>query len=186
MKALAHSTHPAYRFFQALLLLLVLLPAILYFALGREAVLQTLLGRDISPMEERKIVKARLHGFGRYPVKNHVFPAMIRQRSTLSESEVHGILLPSFSPLEMSLLDWFESDDYDRRDVQVFSLVGTNEEEVLIDAQAYVWREELIPQLDLSKEWSYQNFCDNDLEWYLRETVQPCREEMVRLGMTSN
>ena len=62
MKALAHSTHPAYRFFQALLLLLVLLPAILYFALGREAVLQTLLPLLVQRAGLPQVQLGAIHG----------------------------------------------------------------------------------------------------------------------------
>lgn len=148
------------------------------------AVLQTLLGRDLSLTEDVKIGKARLQGFQRHPVKGEVFPAMIPSSLPLPSSEVQGLLLPSLSPMEISLLDWFESVEYDRRTVQVFRLITTEGAEIPIDAQAYIWREDLISRLDLSKEWSYQNFCDNDLEWYLRASVRPCREEMVRLGMT--
>ena len=44
---------------------------------------------------------------------------------------------------------------------------------------------DLISQLDLSKEWSYDNFVTTHLDWYLDNTVRPCREELVRLGMTT-
>jgi translocation and assembly module TamB len=62
LKALAHSTHPAYRFFQALLLLLVLLPAILYFALGREAVSQTLLPLLVQRAGLSQVQLGAIHG----------------------------------------------------------------------------------------------------------------------------
>lgn len=54
----------------------------------------------------------------------------------------------------------------------------------LVDAEAYIWRSDLLPQLDLSQPWSFEHFRDNHLEWYLQNTVVPCREKMVRLGMT--
>jgi hypothetical protein len=161
------------------------IPVFVYGTLMNPAVLQTLLGRNLAPMEEARITGGRLEGFARHPVKGEVFPAIIPSSLLPSpSSQVQGLLLPSFAPLEMSLLDWFESETYERKLVQVFPLTGTNSEEVPIDAQAYIWRDDLISQLDRSKEWSYENFCDSHLEWYLRRTVRPCRAEMERLGMT--
>jgi gamma-glutamylcyclotransferase (GGCT)/AIG2-like uncharacterized protein YtfP len=160
-------------------------PIFVYGTLMNLSVLQTLLGRSLSPIEETKVIRARLTGFVRHPVKEAFYPAMIQASlSSAPYTEVQGLLLPSFSQLEMALLDYFESDAYVRKMVQVFSSSSTHGEDVPLEAQAYLWREDLLSELDLSKEWSYENFCDSHLESYMRGTVRPCRTEMEKLGMT--
>lgn len=136
-------------------------------------------------MEESKIIAARLKGFARHPVDGAVYPAMIPSSlSPTSSAEVHGLLLPGFSSSEMAFLDYFESDTYIRKIVQAFRSSSPQGEDEPIEAQTYIWREDLVSQLNLSKEWSYENFCDSHLESYLSETVRPCRTEIERLGMT--
>jgi hypothetical protein len=162
------------------------IPVFVYGTLMNPLVVQTLLGRHWSFEEENAIQPAILKEHCRYPVIKHVFPAVIPSSavppdacSSMKQS-VQGILLPAtLSDLELSLFDWFESDEYVRSLVQV-----TAEDGGVVDAQAYIWRKDLISQLDLSREWSYRNFCENSLDWYLKHTVEPCRQEMERLGMT--
>jgi Gamma-glutamyl cyclotransferase, AIG2-like len=127
-----------------------------------------------------------------------------------SSVRVDGLLMSPFTSKEMKLLDWFESDEYTRQIVDVVVVAdddGSNEGRAaaaaavsdpsststssstsssssIVQAQAYIWRNDLISQLDLSKSWSYENFVEQHLEWYLEHTVRPCRDEMIRLGIT--
>jgi hypothetical protein len=82
--------------------------------------------------------------------------------------------------LERNLLDWFEGDEYIRQTVQ--ATVMDDSEEMTVEA--YVWKPHLVDQLLQDQEWSYENFLQQHSEWYLKNTVQPCRDEMERLGMT--
>ena len=143
-----------------------------YGTLMSPPVVRVLLQREV-PM-----IPAQLEGYIRHPVLNQVYPGMIR--SSKMTSFVRGCILPNLSPLEMKLLDYFEGDEYDRATVQV----RTAEESVLETTQVYLWKSHLIRSVNQDEEWSYENFCQNHLDWYLKHTVQPCRDEMERLGLT--
>lgn len=79
------------------------------------------------------------------------------------------------------MLDWFEGDEYERRIVQVEREDDTS----IVPAEVYIWKEHLIGELELDREWSLEVFTKDHLESYLATTVRPCREEMERLGMTT-
>jgi hypothetical protein len=176
------------------------LPTFVYGTLMNPQVVSTLLGRSWSPQEEAAILPARLYGHARHRVQGHVFPATIPTKN--QDDFVEGLLLPpTLSSLEMSLLDYFEGDEYRRMASPVHVLVENDEPKAVetstsdiampntsttVDAQVYLWKDDLISQLEIGKEWSYEDFCSLHLEWYLTHTVGPCREEMVRLGMTAS
>jgi hypothetical protein len=118
-----------------------------------------------------------------------------------SSSSVGGLLLPStmLTPKDMTLLDYFESEEYIRKVVQVSLTKIENDtddtehgEDVttdgdgndIVQAHAYIWRPDLISRLELDQEWSFENFQSQHLEWYLNNVVRPCRSEMEQLGMT--
>lgn len=46
----------------------------------------------------------------------------------------------------------------------------------MLMTQAYIWIKD-ISQLDLTKEWDYKHFRKEHLDWYLKNTVKPCRVE---------
>jgi gamma-glutamylcyclotransferase (GGCT)/AIG2-like uncharacterized protein YtfP len=148
-------------------------PIFIYGTLMSPRVVSTLLGRPILS----DFPPATLSGFSRHPVRDHVFPGTIPN----ANGEVQGRLLEDnmLCPLDITLLDWFEGDEYDRRMVKVCTESG-----VSLDAHVYIWRRDLIGELKLDEEWSYENFCKEKLEWYLENTVRPCRQEMEKLGMT--
>jgi hypothetical protein len=92
----------------------------------------------------------------------------------LTSSAVEGVLLFDLSPLEMKLLDYFEEEsiDYKRTDVQVQIPDATS-----METQAYIWCKN-ISTLDLTKDWDYEHFRRQRLDWYLSSTVKPCRVEI--------
>lgn len=151
-------------------------PIFVYGTLCSPQVVEVLLGRSI---EDSVLPKARLQGHSRHPVRNYVFPGTIPTPDQPS-SHVDGLLFENLTPMERKLLDWFEGDEYDRKVVQVQREEGTN-----MSAEAYIWKPHLIGELKRDRQWSFQEFCQDHLEWYLENTVRPCRREMEQLGMTN-
>lgn len=122
---------------------------------------------------------ARLHHYSRHPVKDCVFPATIPN----PEKSVDGYLLENLSSKDVELLDWFESDEYNRQVVQVcVNPNGGNGK--MVEALAYIWQPHLMDELELDQGWSFEHFCKENLDWYLKNTVRPCRKQMEELGMT--
>ena len=166
-----------------------------YGTLMAPEVLRSLLGR-IPEMDPRPAFLPP--NYSRHPVKGRVFPGVIKQnpkskKSRIADSEqerVKGILLTDITPEEMKIFDWFEDVAYDRCTVQVQLQPSAGGEGVdangdttnddteadSIDADMYLWNtgDEL---LDLQSSWSFEEFSTQNLEWYLRSTVGPCKEE---------
>ena len=136
-----------------------------YGTLVAPEVIQTLLGR----LPKRSA--ARLEGFVRHPVKEQWFPGLISSSKHITK----GVLYCDLMPQEMKRLDWFEDSEYERRDVTVCLEDGSQRQ-----TQVYVWTNPHA-ELDLSQEWSYENFREQFLDWYLENTVRPCRRELDRL-----
>ena len=152
-------------------------PIFVYGTLSSPNVVQTLLGKTI-PTPFRP---AWIENYSRHPVRGHLFPGMIPNQGR----QVHGCILENLSALDIRLLDWFEGEEYERETIQIYISEASNvEKSSLIHAETYIWKPHLLNELDQSKEWSYDNFCKKHLDWYLKNTVQPCREEMVSLGLT--
>jgi gamma-glutamylcyclotransferase (GGCT)/AIG2-like uncharacterized protein YtfP len=147
-------------------------PIFVYGTLSHPQVVQTLLGRTIA----FEFPTATLSGFSRHPVKNCVFPGII---PNTPQNQVDGFLLENLSDLDRKLLDWYEGDEYDGRTVQVSTETSTQ-----IHAEVYIWKPHLLEELKLDEKWCYKTFCKDNLEWYLENTVRPCRFEMENLGMT--
>ena len=167
------------------------------------AVLRVLLDRIPSMIQP-----ALLQGHCRHSVRNHVFPGTIpetaslprqpkQQQSAMMDSVVSGVLLQDLTVHEMRVLDWFEGDEYERTNVSVqvpnstpgllTFTTGTSEEEKeedipfqVVPTQTYLWSNPL-SDLDMSTEWSYDNFLRRHEEWYLEHTVRPCRVELDEL-----
>jgi hypothetical protein len=93
-----------------------------------------------------------------------------------AESRVEGVVLQNLGREQMNVFDYFEGSEYTRRHVTI-SYQG-----YLQEAQTYVWSNP-ISELNLDKEWEYQQFRNESLEWYLTTTVRPCRIEMDDLGI---
>lgn len=142
-------------------------------------VLKVLIGRVPDLLEP-----ATLSNYSRHPVKGQVFPGMIPCRSRInndnsqmiSPSSTNGMLLQGLSEDELRVLDWFEGDEYVRREVKV-TCNG-----ISYDTQCYVWSNPT-SELDLTKEWDYTAFLETKLDWYLTSTVRPCRLQLDQLGI---
>ena len=142
-----------------------------YGTLMSPQVLRVLLGRIPSSLSP-----ALLSGYQRHSVRGQVFPGMIPSNNVVNDHKTQGILLQGLSEKEVRVLDYFEGDEYSRRDVTV-SCQGQS-----YNAQTYVWSNPL-SELNLDQEWDYAHFCENHLECYLETTVRLCRLEMNDLGM---
>lgn len=145
---------------------------------------------------------AALAGYIRHPVKSQVFPGLIRSsRAAADDSSdpatgtTSGVVYYDIRPSEMRRLDWFEDKEYTRTDVRASltnrnrktNLDGsdgaaeTDDDALLFATQTYVWTNP-VDELDVSLgDWSYENFRERHLDWYLENTVRPCREELDRL-----
>jgi hypothetical protein len=176
-----------------------------YGTLMSPDVLQVLLGRI-----PNLIPNAILPNHSRHPVIGRVYPGVIPTStprpssssassssslgasSPTSSDTVKGLLIVDITPLEMKILDWFESDDYTRSTVQVVvqpsdgeggcpttpgEEQNSNSEQLLIETNTYLWslgKE----SLDTSCDWDYSAFLRNHLGWFLEHTVEPCRRRI--------
>ena len=139
-----------------------------YGTLMAPHVLKVLLNRVPDMLEP-----AILPNYRRHPVKEHVFPGIIPCRDGRTTK---GLLLRGLSEDELKILDWFEGDEYLRREVTIMC------DSISRNTQCYIWSN---PEtdLDLEKEWDYDAFLATKLDWYIKSTVQPCRLELDQLGM---
>ncbi len=142
-----------------------------YGTLISQDVLRTLLGR-VPEIDPRPAFLPRQ--YSRHPVKGRVFPGVI-DNPTKDNERVQGILLSGITPEELEIFDWFEDVEYDRIKVDV--LLGSDDDNSeTIDADLYLWTDG-DHLLDLESSWSFEDFCTQNLPWYLRSTVRPCKEE---------
>lgn len=139
-----------------------------YGTLIAPEVMRTLLGRlpDHEP--------ARLIGFKRHPVRSRVYPGMIPNIHQATEP-IQGILYRALTSSDMKRLDWFEGEEYTRQTVSA-NIEGNQ----VVSTVTYVWTNPL-DELDVTKDWSYETFRIQSLDWYLENTVKPCQEEVDRL-----
>jgi hypothetical protein len=111
--------------------------------------------------------------------------------TTEGGGQTEGLILLGISCKEMQILDWFEGDEYSRQSVNNVELLGNDDrgeetQQQMKTVQSYIWNSAL-EELDLEKEWDFQQFCLTKLEWYLANTVRPCRlemDELMRIGKT--
>jgi gamma-glutamylcyclotransferase (GGCT)/AIG2-like uncharacterized protein YtfP len=81
-----------------------------YGSLMSPMVLSTLLGRIPSMISD-----AILSDYARFPVRHHTFPGIVPR----ANASVKGILLPDLTLRELHILDLFEGEEYERRQVSV-------------------------------------------------------------------
>jgi gamma-glutamylcyclotransferase (GGCT)/AIG2-like uncharacterized protein YtfP len=140
-----------------------------YGTLMSPEVVQTLLGRAVSNVQS-----ARINGFRRHPVQKKDYPGLI----PIANGETTGVLLQGLTSSDMKRLDWYEGDTYSRVDVTVTLLHDSSR----FDTQVYNLKENVLQELDLTKEWDFDAFTKLHLKEYLEKAVQPCRDELDRLG----
>jgi len=161
-----------------------------YGSLMAPPVVQELVGR-LPPSIPHPV---RLWGHSRHPVKNQAFPAVIPAATANSNQQqgsfVDGMIWCELSDWEMKVLDFFEDVEYQRTKVQVEPLSQQQQsssseddattKKTLLEVDAYVWAN---PQseLELDKDWNFEQFSSQRLEEYLQNTVRPYRAEFDRL-----
>jgi hypothetical protein len=166
-----------------------------YGTLMAPAVTQTLLGR--LPTSAKAVLQGS--DFRRHPVRSQVYPGLVRVSGSNSNSNtaaavasVDGIIYYDLSPTEIKVLDWYEDDDdYTRTDCNVLVFLNNNDEkqaqqqheQMIVKTQVYVWNTADDTHLHMDREWSFSEFEESSLEWFLEHTVRPCRQELDRLGM---
>ncbi|KAL7507648.1 hypothetical protein ACHAXN_005324 [Cyclotella atomus] len=173
-----------------------------YGTLMASEVVQALIGRL-----PRFIPGVVLHNYVRHPVIGHVYPAVIPTNCIQNDNDnngidtrnnklfVEGLLLLNLSPSEMKVFDYFEDEGVDyickRVNVQLprtavdiadvdASLMRKNSfaEGHIIETNAYIWALGK-DKLDTTKQWDYDAFCKNSLDWCLESTVIPCRKQFL-------
>jgi gamma-glutamylcyclotransferase (GGCT)/AIG2-like uncharacterized protein YtfP len=150
-----------------------------YGTLMAPEVMQTLLGR-LPPSTRGTTVSGR---YARHPVRNRLYPGMIIQTTQApakeeSSSVVEGIVYYNLQPNELRRLDWFEDVDYTRTELTV-QLLNEDDDNAssTLSTQGYLWTNS-IKELDTSRDWNFADFVEKDLQRYLLQTVQPCRDEL--------
>jgi gamma-glutamylcyclotransferase (GGCT)/AIG2-like uncharacterized protein YtfP len=93
--------------------------------------------------------KAVLRGFGRYLLKNALYPGMLREKG----SQVDGLLYLNVSQEAVHRLDIFEGDMYARTEVTVYLDNGGTVQ----NAMAYVIKDEYSHTLSSTK-WDFEKF----------------------------
>ncbi len=154
-----------------------------------EEVLHCLLGRI-----PQMLPKVILQNHSRHPVRHQVYPGVIPSSS--ASAAVEGTLLLELSPIEVKLLDYFEEEgiDYKRTNLQVhIPDVNSLEKDIqtlvtnsingddnlsngILKTQAYIWLKDTAT-LDTTQDWDFEEFRRTRLDWYLQNTVKPCRDE---------
>ena len=100
---------------------------------------------------------AMLPGYARHPVRGHDFPGIVKTSGACTE----GVLLDRIDDSLWRCLDTFESDFYERIEVEV-TLTDSRRE----SAQTYVVRAQHLRHLD-GGDWSPSRFEQTALKRYL-------------------
>ncbi|KAL7547925.1 hypothetical protein ACHAWF_011197 [Thalassiosira exigua] len=164
-----------------------------YGTLMSPDVLKVLLGR-VPAM----VPRATLRDHSRHPVRERVYPGVIpsppRAGGDGAMSSVEGILLLEVSSLELRRLYWFEDEgaDYVRSKVQATvprfdegitnDMIVTDKDDSgnqMVRTNAYIWALGA-STLDTSRDWDYDAFVANRLDWYMERVVKPCKIEVDR------
>jgi gamma-glutamylcyclotransferase (GGCT)/AIG2-like uncharacterized protein YtfP len=155
-------------------------PLFVYGTLMAPEVVQTLIGRAPVGRPARLVDRS----YARHPVKDHVFPGLIRRVNQDGggdgdggDSGVCGILYNDLNADEMTRLDAFEGEEYVKEScrVQLLDKLDDNSRLPTIEAILYRWANP-VDELDLEQSWSYETFRSQHLDTYLTGTVQYYRD----------
>lgn len=152
-----------------------------YGTLMAPEVLHTLLEGTVNYSSSLETKTGWLRGYQRFPVREHVYPGIVPFENDQCIG-VRGLVLFHLTQRQIRILDWFEDVQYERRQVTV-ELMDDGQMKQL--CQTYVW---INPQDELHLDrgdWDYEMFRHVHLKNYLQNTVQPCVEQLHRLGYYS-
>ena len=138
--------------------------------------------------------------YSRHPVHGQAYPGLVNWTSQSVSSRpfsidrngctklVRGLLYFNLTDGEMEQLDYFEGDQYAKelcnvqlvsngiRDDTLDTMDEVRPSDALVQAMVYVWSNP-ISELDVSKDWSFDEFAQNHLSDYVITNVEPCRDE---------
>lgn len=124
-----------------------------YGSLQHPLVWQRLLGKVCSNQ------RAVLQGWKAVKVKNEDYPGLIQANN----GKVLGIIKTGLSAADFEILDNFEGEQYQR-----IQLVVTNAQGQAQQTYVYVFKECYLAHLS-SETWSYQEFSQQSLPWFLNQ-----------------
>jgi gamma-glutamylcyclotransferase (GGCT)/AIG2-like uncharacterized protein YtfP len=99
--------------------------------------------------------RASLYHYKSYAVRGADYPALSAKKGAIT----HGLLLKNVDKQSMSVLEYYEGEEYKKTEVDVWS----NDKKV--KALVFVWNAE--PGALEDKEWNFEYFCKNRLDDFL-------------------
>jgi len=134
------------------------------------------------------------------PVSNRL--SLPHPLESIGSNYVEGMVLTDLTAEEVQVFDWYEDTAYLRSIVSVWipssnTNLGTTEvggqtqtlsEEAVIatsswkqhETNIYLWANPP-SELDQDHDWDYAYFLENRLDWYMENTVRPCRKQLDAL-----
>lgn len=115
-----------------------------------------------------KTLPATLEGYKMSCVKGCDYPAITQQEG----SKTVGLLIENTDDLSLSIISFYEGDEYEKRPVTV------NSDGKSVTALTFVW----VNKNDLldDEDWDFQHFEKTSLEYYLNEVIPETLEEFHR------
>jgi len=124
--------------------------------------------KDGGPIVIEEGIPATLKGYKRLKVSRASYPAIIKDDD---DSEIRGIMVKGLTSTDISILDYYEGDQYMRIDVEVFPTNSKDkgQPEDPISAQTYLWISS--PRFLEDHDWNQGEF-EKQLKEYLKEELQ--------------
>ena len=122
-----------------------------YGTLEINEVIETVTGKQFTS------VNASVEGYGRYLLKNRVYPALVREQGTRAT----GTLYLDMDATALAQLDEYEDSCYEKQTIQV-----STEDRRTLDALAYILPEQRREQLS-SRLWNKEEFIQDELARFL-------------------
>ncbi|KAK9377809.1 uncharacterized protein V1513DRAFT_422356 [Lipomyces chichibuensis] len=106
--------------------------------------------------------RAVLENYSRFALIDESYPALIPSLN----SSVKGILVRNLSVEQVSRLDEFEGDEYERRTV----IVNVEDTEEVVEAQCYIWVDDLKRLSDC--DWDFKEFMQKRFKQWIEEEME--------------